>query len=236
MAGITIYGSCVSRDAFEVDSNQLKLDAYFARSSWISTANKAVTIPNKPSALQSKFQQRMLETDFRSTALWQVNHAGSDVVLLDLVDERVGVVKDISGGGYLTYLGELKRSGWLEELQHSSLIRFGTDLHFKLFEAAAARVAVAFRERRVILLKSDFAECDSEGTAVPPLLAKTSAEWNAQYRRYFDVAETVASEVLEIPKHLCVADPSHRWGVAPYHYVPEFYAFVRENLTKLIVD
>jgi len=39
--------------------------------------------------------------------------------------------------------------------------------------------------------------------------------------------------VVEPPRHLLVGDPRHRWGLAHYHYVPEYYAWAMAALSEI---
>jgi hypothetical protein len=37
---------------------------------------------------------------------------------------------------------------------------------------------------------------------------------------------------VEAPAHR-LADETHRWGLSPFHYVPEYYAEIRRQLEPL---
>lgn len=199
------------------------MSGYFARSSWISATNPSVARPNVQSRLTSPFQQRMVERDFLSSSITGLLALDSDLILLDLIDERAGVVRAESGG-YLTYLSEMKGSGWLDHVRHSSLIRFGTPMHLNLFKDAAAKVLESLNGCRVVVLASKFASNTEDGKAVPPASGRSAEEWNDLYAEYFGVLEQIGFDVLRMPDELCIADSKHRWGVAPYHYIEDFYS------------
>ena len=220
---VGIYGSCISRDIFNLERPGLEMSGYFARSSWISATNPSVARPNVQSRLTSPFQQRMVERDFLSSSITGLLALDSDLILLDLIDERAGVVRAESGG-YLTYLSEMKGSGWLDHVRHSSLIRFGTPMHLNLFKDAAAKVLESLNGCRVVVLASKFASNTEDGKAVPPASGRSAEEWNDLYAEYFGVLEQIGFDVLRMPDELCIADSKHRWGVAPYHYIEDFYS------------
>lgn len=220
---VGIYGSCISRDIFNLERPGLEMSGYFARSSWISATNPSVPRPTVQSRLTSPFQQRMVERDFMSSSIAGLLALDSDLILLDLIDERAGVVRAESGG-YLTYLSEMKGSGWLDHVNHSSLIRFGTPMHLKLFKDAALKVLESLNGRRVVVLASKFASNTEDGKTVPPASGRSAEEWNDLYAEYFGVLEQIGFDVLRMPDELCIADSKHRWGVAPYHYIEDFYS------------
>lgn len=228
---IAVYGSCVARDVVRVASESLELRSYFARSSWISATNPAVDIPGAESALSSAFQQRMLENDFSSSALRRAVNTQSDVLVLDLVDERLGVYP-VNRGGYLTWLNELNHSGWLKCVPHGPLIEFGTDEHFSLFKSSAQIVSSTVELEKTVLLRFNFAEASREGQAVPETKGKPAKWWNEQYARYYDAAADEGIAVIEVPSELCVSTEQHLWGIAQYHFVNEFYEWVSLELAR----
>lgn len=127
-----IYGSCVSRDLARIDSERFKVGYYLARQSWIS----AYAPPRQPPDLDlsSAFQKRMVEGDIRSLGSRLL--AGSvpsehDLVLLDLVDERVGVAP--FRGSWVTLSGEMRRVKALPPSAMREAVPFGGDEHFWLF-------------------------------------------------------------------------------------------------------
>ena len=229
---VAVYGSCVSRDVVRVAEEQLELERYYARSSWISTTTEPVALPTQPSKLSSAFQQRMVEYDLQSRALSGVVAAECQTIMLDLVDERLGVYP-VNHGGYVTWLNELNYSGWLPAIPHGKLVEFGSDAHFKLFAESAPRVADALSDKRSILLKFNFAAKSIEGQVVPEANSRSAAWWNEAYARYYDAACSAGIEVLEVPAELCLSTTSHRWGIAQYHYQDEFYFWIAEQLTNV---
>lgn len=222
---VSIYGSCVLRDMFNARRTLLQLDAYFARTSWISATGVPVSRPDTPSKLTSAFQQKNLERDFRSTVLPQLKGLNSDLLLLDLVDERSGVLSD-GKGGYVTNLAELKHSGWKTHLKNFEAIAFGTDTHFDLFRNAARKLKHELNGTELIVFRVTFAEQDIDGRMISASGGKNPKEWNELYSRYYDLLNELGFAVIDVPERFCLSDPNHRWGVAPYHYIPEFYDWI----------
>jgi hypothetical protein len=228
---VVIYGSCVSRDCFNRSQDEFEVSAYFARNSWIASCNEPVPVPKAKSLLESAFQQKMVERDFRSTTLPQLENLTPDITLLDLIDERAGVIP-VKSGGFVTYLSELKHSGWLDYVDHGNLIPLGSDRHFELFKRAATRLSLLLKTKNPVLLKPRFAKETVQGEAVRPLMGKTAEQWDRLYERYYAVAAAVGIPVCEIPRQFCRSTNDHRWGVAPYHYETQFYDYVLQRLSQ----
>ena len=133
-----IYGSCVSRDTFEyVDKERFSLLRYVARSSLISAFSPPAPLPIPTDHGLSAFQLRQVCTDSSSRLLPTLRELADriDLLLWDLVDERLGVYTDAEGH-VVTDSIELRTVGdhvLLDAYQH---IPFGTDEHLALFRAA----------------------------------------------------------------------------------------------------
>lgn len=222
MISVTIYGSCVSRDTLRISGEGFKLDSYFARSSWISAAGPPVRKPSVAPRLKSAFQERMLYQDFDSTILAALARSSSDLILLDLIDERSGVLPVVSGG-FVTRLAEQKRSGWLDHTPHSRVLEFGTDSHFEKFSQAASKVAEALDSKTILMLQPRFASHAIDNTPFPLSLGFESEKWDEMYERYYDFVRQLGFAVALSPEDLCVTTSSHTWGAAQYHFIDDFY-------------
>lgn len=230
MQDVSVYGSCVARDVVRVASDSFDLERYYARSSWISSTSAPVPLPSVESKLTSAFQKKMVEIDYQSRALEGVLGSKSELILLDLVDERLGVYP-VKSGGYVTWLNELNHSGWLSHTPHGSLIEFGSDKHFALFETAAKNVARKLEERNAVLLRVLFADARDDGGEVPKTNNRAAREWNELYDRYYGCAAEAGLKVLEVPAELCVSSAEHMWGPAQYHYADGFYHWVAQQVS-----
>lgn len=93
---ILIFGSCVSRDAFNYEAaSNFKLLAYFSRSS-MGSAFCPITQEDRYShSLTSPFQQRMVHADFSKEFRAKLPKLSFDILLVDFIDELS--VPSISG-------------------------------------------------------------------------------------------------------------------------------------------
>lgn len=224
-----ILGSCVSRDMAALH-RECSVIVYVARQSLVSAVSPAAGV--EPGELASAFQRRMLESDLASTGLDLLEqHARElDLVVIDLVDERLGLVP-LPDGGYVTDSQELKTSGTKSQLSVAGDdIEFGTDVHFRLWSEAAQRVVDRLRRAelldRTVVLRTPFADHTNDGVSVAPFMGRDARAWDALYDRYFARLHELGLTVAALPHELATSDPAHRWGPAPYHYNPDAYAWL----------
>ncbi|HET7397099.1 MAG TPA: DUF6270 domain-containing protein [Intrasporangium sp.] len=226
---VLIHGSCVSRDTFEVLPGSFRLLTYVARQSWVSAGVPAEGVAGRLKQLPSAFQDRVVRGDVRGDLLEVLERlAGEiDVVLVDLVDERGGVVS--VGGGYVTKLSELWSAGGAAATSGGRHVAFGTDEHFALWSAAVERVAARLRALdlfdKVIVLRTPWASDMPSGAKVPvPGWMTPPDVANEQYERYFARLAEVGFEMIRLPDELAQSTETHKWGPSPFHYTDEAYA------------
>lgn len=238
-----IYGSCVSRDTFSVmESNGWELLSYTARQSLISTFSDKSEDPLDFNAggLASGFQRRMLSSDLRGSLLDDIDRTSgkTDVLLMDFIDERGGVL-EYQHGRFITNSLELKKSGLLENFPIIRAINFGTDEHFALWRTAFDRFAEFLEAkglgRKLVLVRAAWADGSVEGDIFPlPGSNLLPASMNALYARYYDYAQQVwDTSVIEVPTEFCMSVRDHKWGLAPFHYGLPFYNYVTDRIDRL---
>ncbi|MGX9900561.1 DUF6270 domain-containing protein [Arthrobacter sp. SA17] len=166
-----IYGSCVSRDAFEENTDSQTLLGYVARQSMISAMSRPTNLLNGD-ALASSFQNRSLTGDLKSNLLQTIRRhaAETDLLVIDLTDERLGVVS-LPDKTYVTRSQELVSSGRLDSLEGPArFINVATERHWVLWESAATRFFNALTslglKDRTLILNTPWAEFTETGDAV----------------------------------------------------------------------
>lgn len=235
---VSIFGSCVSRDAFDASVTDMRVAAYVSRSA-LASAFDDIPFPSSLSQLdpehliKSPFQRKMIETDLAKNAgsILAAAQDGTDCYLVDLIDERFPIVRH--KGAVATMSLELKTCGAADRLAAPS-IAWNTQEHFegfcRGFDKLAATTACAGRP--LVLNKVFWAEKCSDGT-------EFSANWirssNEQLQRRYEIIESrydVATIVY--PEALLIALIGHRWAKAPYHYIHEMYEHQRSELRRMV--
>lgn len=224
----TIYGSCVSRDTVEWMRDRIELRDYVARQSLISAVAEPWSNISEV-GLTSAFQSRSLLGDLHKSLLPRLAKSApeSDVVLLDLVDERLGVYMQPDGTA-ATYSFELSRSSVYDTVRSGGhLLRFGTDEHFLAWRRGVWHLKKHLQQldawERVLLLAPAWATHDDQGHELPPWRSHEIAAINHMQHRYVDYLDNAGATVVRLAPEDCLANSSHRWGCQPYHYVDSVY-------------
>lgn len=236
--GVFIYGSCVARDTVEhMDPDQFELVDYVARQSAISAYTKPVTAVDPP-VLESAFQQRMLSGDWAASLRSAVPDAAdrTDLVLIDLTDERLGVYV-LPDGSVITRTPELIESGAEQLLPAGTrLLTFGSDDHFLHWSTAMTAVAQHLRTHMpraaIALLDIPWASRSEGGGPTPGSFGATAEEANRAFRPYVDHATSELDALVIAPSTSEITSSGeHPWGDAPFHYSEEVYIDVVRRLT-----
>lgn len=220
-ARIFILGSCVSRDIFEFDHSGFALAGYLARTSMAGFGLAPVVdqeLRACANGLQSAFQRNMALNDIDKSTLSKIKEADSDFVLLDFVDERFNLAR--AGSSVFSLSGELERAGFTPGERDV----FGPDsVAFEhLWLAGFERFVREVTPRKIFLNKAYWAlGTDEAGNG----FSKSWVEKNNTIldRLYRLVELNWSLPTIEYPEELKVGDSQHRWGVAPYHYIPAAY-------------
>ena len=225
-----VVGSCVSRDTFAfLNPKHFELAGYLARQSLISAFGSVASPPIDPAAFTSPFQRRMLEADAGSAlpALLREVRAEVDLVLWDLVDERLGVLSH-PGGGVSTDSVELRShlSGTLPPGVERT--PFGSARHLELFTAALPVWRNLLAELglldRTVLVAPPWATLSTTGEPTPTSFGLNADEANRLTEAYVVRAQEVlglpaVGRSLPSPRALS----THQWGLAPFHYDDQTY-------------
>lgn len=239
---VLIFGSCVSRDIFNFDSaGYFNLVDYYARQSLGALVGQPYSNDAVLQRISSDFRRRMVMRDFAKSILHvdsAIAHA--DVILLDLIDERFDLVL-LPTGHVLTYSAELAESKLLDEpeVRGYRLLKPGSkERRAHWLEGAEkffARLQANGKRSTVLVNKVYWSSCIEPGggaefSVSQAAIAKANAELDwmyAQLRRWVSMDQFMSFT----PDNL-VADADHRWGVAPFHYVPAYYRAASDQIIQ----
>ena len=85
-----------------------------------------------------------------------------------------------------------------------------------------------------MVLRVPFASQTRDGHQVPQYMQRSAADWNDLYRPYYAFIEELGLPVVTLPAELALTDAGHRWGISPYHYVPEAYAWLMAEVRRAV--
>lgn len=242
---VGIFGSCVTRDAFEFIPSDFQLAGYISRSSVISCMadplpQPIITEQELSEASLSPFEQRMVLHDVNKTGLDHLLSTKPDVIVVDLIDERFAVLK--VNGSFITDSAAFAKTEARKRLPagSSKYTIFGSNT-LDLWEEAARSFAkkITSGGQPIILHKSYWAYNyldDADGQMKSLGRDGDAALINKNLEIYHRILENLipGAIVIEPPEGLRVADAKHKWTVAPFHFLQEYYKYFMEQLQEKI--
>ncbi|WP_139313566.1 DUF6270 domain-containing protein [Salinicola sp. MH3R3-1] len=224
---VFIFGSCVSRDAFNFDFPRLELVGYFSRSSFASAFGSSPQKDNYSQELNSNFQKRMVKADFEKEALQKIVSTEFDILLIDFVDERFKLFKSTTGS-IVTLSNELSKTPFLRQAEGVAVSPF-SDEHFQLWERGWKKFVSSLSSHnllsKVVVNCGLWAKTDEQGNAIPNVDLNLIEKANSHLRRLYDrvFLDIPASQAFMPSDKMVVGKLEHKWGAAPFHYVDNYY-------------
>ncbi|HDL5190775.1 TPA: glycosyltransferase, partial [Mannheimia haemolytica] len=117
-----IFGSCVTRDAFTFDKNNLfTLVRYFARSS-LATAFDSLKVEDKyTKKLKSAFQQKIVGADLSKEFRNYVTQQDFDYLVIDFINDRYDIFQ-FNNKSKVLLTAELKQTDFLKRNQSKGIV------------------------------------------------------------------------------------------------------------------
>jgi hypothetical protein len=212
---IFIYGSCVSRDPFELDSG-LFLEQYAARSSLASAFAKEPAAWQEVvdlDAIPSPFQRRMVASDLSKTLAGDLSATTADAIVLDFIDERMSTID--FADSVITDSPELASSGF--STGEYEKFEPWSERGWSMRLSGIQRLLELVSPDRIIVNRAYWATHDDKG------IDFENQAWieknNALLRRLYDeFARTPGVRFVDYPSDLLVASSEHHFGRQPFHF------------------
>jgi hypothetical protein len=251
MPRVAIIGSCITRDLWPIRGEGAEDLVYVSRTSLPSLVSEPVAgfrpARTPPPPLKGA-QHKALVADLAKTALARLVAFRPTHLIFDLIDERFDLLS--AGRSIVTHSWELEASGYLGQRGFRDarpVPRLSAACDRLWVEAAGEFAAIVratpLREAQLILHVSRWAEevRGADGRRRPltdvAILEGRPADigqHNALLEAYEATLTSVMPPMSRIDAGaLRVADADHRWGLSPFHFVPEYYAEVWRQLEAL---
>ncbi len=237
-----MYGSCVGRDSAELLlADGWELSTYVPRQSLVSGAFPAALSTFDLSSIDSAFVRRVLGGDVRGDMYERLGEAAecTDVLLWDLIDERLGFF-DLPGGGVVTRAMEGLGEGIYDTLDGAHLVELGTAEHLSRWREQLEPFVSFLKEHglwdRTLLLLCPWAMVDSGGESTSSSWGTMPLEGNWLMTEYYRAAEATGVHMLRLPDELSVAGVNHKWGPAPFHYIEAAYEWIADAVASFVKD
>lgn len=161
----------------------------------------------------------------------------TDVLLWDLADERHGVHVFDDGAVVTRSIDLVRAPEALTAVEDARHVPFGTDEHFELWAPRAEQLRGRLVELelfdKTLVLQVPWALVTVDGKHTPQSMGTTAMEANEAYRRYYEHLRGLGFRILELQPLGVLADPEHRWGLAPFHYTQDVY---EEIVGRILAD
>lgn len=230
---LMIIGSCVSRDAVEVAApGSVELAGYYARSSFASLTAAPAVDQGTLERIASPFQRRMVRADMDKSVWGTIAANDYDILLVDFIDERFNLLRRPEGG-LVTLSNEYLSANPSREGQ---TIRSQSMEHLQLWERGIRRLIDAMQAQGTLgklRINKAFWAIPKNVDTVSDEAKKVQAA-NQFLRNCYAMLATLLPEEAFITYEDSVmqADPAHKWGIAPFHYIPAFYRATIDALQR----
>ncbi|MFG1432040.1 DUF6270 domain-containing protein [Xanthobacter sp. V2C-8] len=249
-SGIALLGSCVTRDVWRLLDLQPGSPAFFLSRTSLASVSRPMNGSSALDALAARvpgtdtFARRVVTTEIRKSAFAELAALRPDVLMLDFIDERFDLLA--CGDVLVNESLEMLESGLLAQAPLAQARRIP-----RLSEEAWARwLAGLLRLRRfldggqlpscrLVLHACYWADTMRTSSGNEPLpdrceilhgrVVSRAAHNELLCRMHAAFAARFPEATLiEPPPALRIVDGAHRWGPAPFHFIPEYYrAFAR---------
>lgn len=251
MPRIAIVGSCITRDLWPIRGGGAEALLYVSRTSIPGLLSAPVEGFSPSEALPGDLHQhehKALVADLRKTALPTLLAYRPTHIIFDFIDERFDLLS--VGPALAAHSGELFRSGYRTQPAFDAVrtVPRLSDACERLWLEAAAEFAAVVRatplaRAQLILHSARWADRQRlpDGRTTPienvEILGGQPvaiADYNALLDRQEAAFEALLPPMGKIDAGAFrLADSEHRWGLSPFHYVPEYYDEVRRQLGGL---
>lgn len=252
LSKVAIIGSCITRDLWPILGEAPPGLLYLSRTSLpslLAPAAPGVRVEVEPPNGLKRHQHGAVVADLKKQAFAALLAHRPTHIIFDFIDERFDLIR--TPQTMVTHSWELETSGYLRQEAFADRgfvprLSPGCDLIWSdaLGELAALVAATPLRQARLILHASQWAQTyrDLDGglRAFDPqieILPGRSAELaahNALLDRYQTAFQAMFDPaVVRADPERIRGDASHRWGLSPFHYGPDYYAQILEQLARL---
>ena len=236
---ILIFGSCVSRDILNFDTEEhITLVDYYARSSFASAFHPKIILDSYSNHLASAFQRRIVHADLVKDFSYALTNLSFDNLLIDLIDERFDLFV-FHSGQICTLSNELIASGFEYKHDLGRKVKSGSEEFFLLWEQGWIRFVQILQELgkldTIRINKVYWAEKTMEGMDFLPHYSAQQIKEANQFldRLYTRISlDLPDSQFLHFEKSLMLGTTEHRWGLSPFHYIDDYYMQAAKYLIK----
>ncbi|MCH7340611.1 DUF6270 domain-containing protein [Acinetobacter higginsii] len=232
-----ILGSCVSRDAFLPSYEDISSSGYYPRTSFARLALEPVDVIPELELLSSPFQRKIVKQDMMLNVLNALGNTVYDYILVDLIDERYGLVK--YKNTFITYSFEIRNSGVLGDVSKLERIEAGSNEFYSLWEAGF-KIFVEYCSKNNLLDKIKinevyWATALEDNSPIPNYDLERIIYNNLILEKLYGIIRRYLPETsfIKYSKNCFLSKKEHKWGITPFHYIDSLYEHTYAELKAL---
>lgn len=235
MKKIFILGSCVTRDPFELSTENYDI-TYLARTSFASAFQNKKVNNIDTSNINSTFQRKMVNNDLSKTTENILISSNPDWILIDFIDERFNLFRT-NNNEIFTLSPELVDNCLYNK--EGEKILSNSDIFFELWANGWNKFIEIVKNNnlldKIIINKVFWTNKNNKnGTVVSNKYENWIHENNKWLNKLYEYVEKQNNvKIIEYPESLLIADYNHKWGMQPYHYIAESQLYFLEKLKLL---
>ena len=246
---VDIFGSCVTRDFLFYNRRnqpQIIVAKYISRSSMISCISKPVKIPEYIS-LDNTWKVQNVKADFEKTIWKSFSKSESDVLLIDLIDERFKLAK--KNDSYVTISSDAVKIGALSQDDEGLVDYYEENGELKIDGRSVADLVIHFinkltsctHYKKIILhetyLSDFYLNKNSEVRKFDNNIVSLNATINNRLELLYSLFKRYVPNIDVIScSDYRIAAEDNKWGLAPMHYIPEYYDSIWNTFLAVSID
>ena len=232
MVKVGIIGSCVTRDAFELEDCGFDVKgSYFPRASIISLMSPPIITTSLQLNTDQQWIKWVLTNDHNKSTLSQLQQKQPKIICIDLIEERYDVIS--FANSYLTRSDELlKYHNDINTIQKDNLIKRGSEQAEELFYEKALsfcdKINSNHPDTLVVIHRATYCNYYRENGRIIKFAEKkcfSNSLINSRLELYYELLASKLKNVtsIRVDEQLTLSCKHHKWGVSPFHYIDEYY-------------
>lgn len=231
---VCIFGSCVSRDIFNLaPPGEFEISLYVARSSIASAFSPQPFDDIYSAKLKSPFQQRLVSWDIEKKAASLLRASPADVFLIDCIDDRFNLLV-MPNGRRCTLSSEMVTTG-ASAHQGGRIVRSGSPTFMQWWEYGWQQLFRIFDERSLldrVLINKVF--CQPATESGKEFDSGQVNRINDGLSKMYEIQGKYlpSSQFIEYGDLLTCPD-DHQWGPSPFHFSQSSQQFALNQVRSM---
>ena len=250
---ISIFGSCVSREIFNVDeNNEYKINTYINFNSIFSQCSPRVCeVPLEWIQHKSNWYNRVIYSDINKKAFELLKQDKSDYLILDLMSERLSLLKvkynqqetlitghnDLKNTNLFGYNGIF---GNLEDAEHISLEELNESFIEESINLFCDKIKQIFTPDKIIFIESYYVYKYVDKNGIVQKFNMKIDYINKINSRLVKLQNIILENlkgchIVRFPNNI-YGDESHHLNLSPTHYDKNYYKYALNEIKKYIIN